>query len=218
MPNTAHSGLTGSNLHEPKGADAAAADTVYKADGAGSGSFTNVNADEVQLTDSGDYFTGTQVEAALQEAGAILAAVDPKFGEMYITGNSTATTISVGATYYQVTSGWAAGVLEDVTFSSDHLVLPADGTYVIFASISFEGATGDTFKFDFHVDTGGGYSPVAKGAIRRKTANADVGAIGIHTYYAGTSGDKIAIFVQNEGSTNNATITDATLSIMRVKA
>lgn len=38
MANVAHSALTGSNLHEPKGADTAAANTVYVFNGAGSGS------------------------------------------------------------------------------------------------------------------------------------------------------------------------------------
>lgn len=36
----AHSALTGSNLHEPKGVASATAGTVYLADGAGSGSWT----------------------------------------------------------------------------------------------------------------------------------------------------------------------------------
>ena len=37
MANVAHATLTGSNLHEPKGAAAAAVDEIYQADGAGSG-------------------------------------------------------------------------------------------------------------------------------------------------------------------------------------
>lgn len=40
----AHADLTGSDLHEPKGAASAAANTVYAASGAGSGSWTKVTA------------------------------------------------------------------------------------------------------------------------------------------------------------------------------
>ena len=40
-----HSSLTGSDLHEPKGVAAAAADTVYIANGAGSGAWTAVTYD-----------------------------------------------------------------------------------------------------------------------------------------------------------------------------
>ena len=39
-----HSSLTGAELHEPKGADAAAANRVYVSDGAGGGSWTTLPA------------------------------------------------------------------------------------------------------------------------------------------------------------------------------
>lgn len=43
MANVAHSALTGSDLHEPKGADSANSGEVYIADGAGSGTWTALN-------------------------------------------------------------------------------------------------------------------------------------------------------------------------------
>lgn len=43
MANVAHSTLTGSELHEPKGAASAALGTVYVADGAGSGNWTSLS-------------------------------------------------------------------------------------------------------------------------------------------------------------------------------
>jgi hypothetical protein len=42
MANVAHASLTGTELHEPKGADTAGLGTVYVADGAGSGNWNNV--------------------------------------------------------------------------------------------------------------------------------------------------------------------------------
>lgn len=39
MPNVAHSGLSDPNIHEPKGCSAAAVDTIYQANGSGSGSW-----------------------------------------------------------------------------------------------------------------------------------------------------------------------------------
>lgn len=44
MANVAHASLTGANLHEPKGADAALTSQVYVSDGAGSGTWTNVSS------------------------------------------------------------------------------------------------------------------------------------------------------------------------------
>lgn len=43
MANVEHSGLTGSDLHEPKGVAAASNNSVYVADGAGSGAQTVIN-------------------------------------------------------------------------------------------------------------------------------------------------------------------------------
>src|SRR6185295_1733140 len=42
MANVSHASLTGSNLHEPKGADTAALGTVYVSNGAGSGTWSSV--------------------------------------------------------------------------------------------------------------------------------------------------------------------------------
>jgi len=44
MANVAHSGLTGSDLHEPKGVAAASANKVYVTNGAGSGTFTAISS------------------------------------------------------------------------------------------------------------------------------------------------------------------------------
>lgn len=49
MP-TLHSTLTGAELHEPKGQSTAAADTVYVADGAGSGVHKKITLDSLDLT------------------------------------------------------------------------------------------------------------------------------------------------------------------------
>lgn len=62
-----HKDLTGSDLHEPKGISGASAGTVYKASGAGSGTWGAVEADEVSIADTNSVFTGTDVEAALSE-------------------------------------------------------------------------------------------------------------------------------------------------------
>jgi hypothetical protein len=50
MANSAHSALTGSDLHEPIGVAAASADTVYVADGAGSGTHQKVAAGQISTT------------------------------------------------------------------------------------------------------------------------------------------------------------------------
>tara|TARA_R110002051_G_scaffold18015_3_gene51987 strand:- start:3280 stop:3783 length:504 start_codon:yes stop_codon:yes gene_type:complete len=47
MPNVNHSALTGTSLHEPKGAAAASNHTTYVSNGSGSGSWQKVDADSI---------------------------------------------------------------------------------------------------------------------------------------------------------------------------
>lgn len=47
MANVAHASLTGASLHEPKGVASAAANTVYVADGAGSGAWEDISTSSV---------------------------------------------------------------------------------------------------------------------------------------------------------------------------
>lgn len=54
MANVSHASLTGVSLHEPKGVATAAANTVYAADGSGSGAWTNMNT----LVTSTNFTTG----------------------------------------------------------------------------------------------------------------------------------------------------------------
>lgn len=58
MANKAHASLTGADLHEPKGADTAASNLVYRTDGVGSGTWTKLDANS--LTGTGNSF-GSQL-------------------------------------------------------------------------------------------------------------------------------------------------------------
>ena len=50
MANVQHSTMTGANLHEPKGVAAASADTVYVADGAGSGTWQKIASGQINTS------------------------------------------------------------------------------------------------------------------------------------------------------------------------
>jgi len=50
MANTGHEALTGTDLHEPKGAAAATADQVYVANGSGSGTWEKITADSIDTS------------------------------------------------------------------------------------------------------------------------------------------------------------------------
>lgn len=64
---TQHSLLTGAELHEPKGVDAATVGTAYIADGLGSGTWKLPEADEVTVNDPQGVFSGGDLETVLYE-------------------------------------------------------------------------------------------------------------------------------------------------------
>lgn len=113
MANVAHATLTGADLHEPKGAAAAAAGTVYISDGAGSGSwgtvasslnFVGMVAPFMTLTAPTGWleFNGAAVSrttyADLWAAVTIQQTGTRSSGSAVITGLSSTTNMKVG--YY----------------------------------------------------------------------------------------------------------------------
>ncbi len=72
-----HKDLTGTDLHEPKGAAAAAANYLYVANGAGSGTWKKIAIDSVDLTsiDSPNAFRLTSILADVSTASFILIPI-----------------------------------------------------------------------------------------------------------------------------------------------
>lgn len=69
-----HSELPDNLLHEPKGASTAAADTVYVADGAGSGSFKKLPVTSLDImVDTVEDLTHTAVDSTVSLDGSTLA-------------------------------------------------------------------------------------------------------------------------------------------------
>lgn len=220
MPDVQHSALTGAEQHEPKGVDSASVDTQYISGGAGSGTWKKAEADNVTVADSGDFFTGTEVEAVLQELGPAIARITPKYGDMHLIANSTATTISSSDTYVKVVAGWNSDHVDGITFSTDELTLDSgsDGLFLVECSLSFTGQTNETFRFEFHKDVGAGDVPFEEGAVSRKTQSADVGSVALQSVVSLDATHSISLYVKNTGATGNPTITDAHLFMYRIKA
>jgi hypothetical protein len=121
MANVAHASLTGSNLHEPKGADTAVSGAVYVADGGGSGAWTTITG----LSFTGmvaDFLTpiapsgwlelngaaiSTTTYAALYTAVTIQQTGTRVNGLAVITGLASTANIKVG--YYVFGTGISSG-------------------------------------------------------------------------------------------------------------
>lgn len=70
-----HQNLTGAALHEPKGVAGASSNTLYHADGSGSGTWKKSEAAQTTVLDTAGYLSASNVEDALSELfeGAYLA-------------------------------------------------------------------------------------------------------------------------------------------------
>ncbi len=130
MPNVAHSALTGSNLHEPKGVASASANTVYVADGAGSGAWTDVNS----VVTSTNFATG-DIKATFRltaDSGWILFGGSIGDASSAATRRANADTVNlftllwnnVSDTYAPVSGGRGASAAADFA-AHKRLTLPA---------------------------------------------------------------------------------------------
>lgn len=104
-----HKDLTGTDLHEPKGAATATHGQLYFADGLGSGTWE-------------DNLHSVHGEMLIQ------ANVTPE-----VTPTAVDPTLATDTDYTKIITGWSAGHADGITFNVDELVVPVDGDYFITA-------------------------------------------------------------------------------------
>lgn len=215
MANVNHASLTGAELHEPKGADAATNGTVYVADGAGSGSWQSIGTSAFtgQIADFAapvaptgwlecDGSTiSTSTYAALFAVMAITSAGTRTSGSAIIT--SIASTSSFKAGYYVFGTGISAGTTISSVDSATQITLSGNasssGTSTIYVS-PFEVGSG-TIKLP-DLTTAGRYR-------RSRTSSTIVGATQADQNQAHTHSLSVSGTTSSDGShTHTATVTD----------
>ena len=104
---TEHNTLTGSDLHEPKGASTATSGSVYVSNGAGSGAWEETIGS----------IHGDAAIIGNATATAVTIAAD--------------STLSTDSDYNKVVAGWSLPYSRGVTLNTDELVISVAGTYLI---------------------------------------------------------------------------------------
>ena len=212
MPDVQHNTLTGADSHEPKGASSASNETVYVADGAGSGAWQNLPASSIDTTGAanGDVFYSDGAGA-----GGWSAAPGGTHGGMSIANNATATTLTNINTYYKVTAGLASEHLSGITFTTDHITVPATGIYKVEISLTVLGQVNDEFHIATSTDgTGAGIIGGAnvhhtKVTTADTTSQYPVTMVYLHNF---TANDDLYLILKDitAGSTT-MTVTDASI-------
>lgn len=121
-----HVNITDPYIHEPKGAAAANSGDIYVADGAGSGSWTAKNT----------LFGGIA------------------YGFMSTYDNATATSIPTATEYEQVAGTFTGITLYQFTFSSNSLVIPVSGVYLVLLNARLTQSGGASQEYELGVSNG----------------------------------------------------------------
>ena len=122
-----HSTLTGSNLHEPKGAASASSGEVYVANGSGSGAWTDRTVGQTYTLTAviADVSTAETVYVPVPYAGTVAKVVTTLEGAI-ATADDTITVTNVGTgsmgTITITQSGSAAGDIDTLTPASNNTV------------------------------------------------------------------------------------------------
>lgn len=214
MANIAHSTLTGSELHEPKGVATAALGTVYVANGAGSGNWQSISTSS---------FTGMVADFAapvaptgwLELDGSVIstATYSALFAVMSITSSGTRTngsavvtsipsTASFKAGYYIFGTGIAAGTTILSVDSATQVTLSGNasssGTSAFFVS-PWAMNTGTVTLPD--VTTAGKFRRSRTSTVHVGTAQSDQNKAHTHT---GTTGTESATHTHSVSGTTGA--------------
>jgi hypothetical protein len=211
MADVQHSAIADPDIHEPKGVAAAAAGKVYVANGTGSGVWGLPLPTGVDSATSGQVLVADGVGSATWQA---VPASDGDYGEMYVQGNATATTITTSSTFVQVSAGATAGQLSGPTHSGGALTLITSAKYLMEASLTLFGiaATTIVWEVDFLVN---GAAFGRKQAVT--TTGTELVPIDIKAISGLLSvGDTIAIGISNTSDTNDPTVVHADLVIRQL--
>lgn len=201
-----HKLITDPDIHEPKGAAAAGARKVYVADGAGSGNWEYVKPEGTTTALAGEVYVADGAGSGSMEypAGKLHA-------EIYITGGTTAQTLSSGSAYARLDPGtaWQQGETNVLTTtpSDGTITLTKAGTYFISFWVNLVTAAiaqGASYNFKYAIN---GTVGTRKFHVHKISNGADslmASATGLVTVAAN---DVLSIHVGGDATSSGTTIT-----------
>lgn len=187
-----HRNLTGASLHEPKGAATAALNTVYTADGAGSGSWLPQKIQGVESATEGQVYVANGTGS-----GSFQTKFDTPVGRSSLANAAIVIPTSAGAihtpaSYVDIQQNFTPMILDGGTTAdgvTKELIIPEDGLYRLTGWISVSSNTANTsLGFDVTIDgvAGTSTSPVARLKVKDAGDISTITGFGIGQFLAGT--------------------------------
>lgn len=216
MTDIAHSALTGSNLHEPKGASSATIGQVYVANGAGSGAWTNISstsftgmiADFVAPVVPTGWLECDGSDVSTTTYAALFAVTSISQSGTRVNGSpiigSLASTTGIKAGYYIFGTGIAAGTTVLTVDSSIQITLSANasstGTSTVYVSPWY--LASGTFRLP-DLTTAGKYRRSRTATVQAGTVQTDQNKAHTHTGVTGTESSNHAHVYSGTTSSEN---------------
>lgn len=218
-----HINIPEGQIHEPKGVTLSAANRVYIANGAGSGSWQQVDADALQGVISNAVAGGLRV--VTDGSGGFTTEPTPasSFGSINLTNNSTVkavtaatdTTLNTPSDFTELDIALEFDNLVNMGSGSNFLSLEASGVYLIdfWANVA---ASTNASKFSLKFVKNGTVFVPRGPKLTLNTAGQfyNMSANGIHQFSAG---DEVKLFIASDKSTN-ITIEDMTFQLVYLGA
>lgn len=149
------------------------------------------------------------------------ASLNFEYGEIYVLGNSTETTIAGAGTFAQfvgfAVNGQSSGAVPDHT--NDHITIGSSGKYLIVCSFHAESvAAGGADTLSIEIRKNNGVTSFSNLHAHRKLAGGggDVASVSISGLADLTAGDTIEVWLTNDDSADDILIADANVSLLRI--
>jgi len=215
---TQHNTITGSDLHEPKGISSAAANKIYVADGAGSGSFKYIDPKGAGTASAGQVYS-----ADGSGSGTFEFPTGKLFAELHITGASTSQTLSSGSAFAQLAPGstWTQGQVKNLATvtgaSAGAITISVTGVYLCSFWASFDTASlaaGLKYNFKFSKD---GSEETRKTTVQKMTASAEKVYVNFSNIINFGSAAALTVEVGGDGTSSGTAITVAEASLSAIR-
>lgn len=211
MANVPHSSMTGADLHEPKGVSTAAAKTVYRANGAGSGSW--VELDETSLQGLG---TGTEGQMVVAKGDGTFEYRSTPHGRVSFINIAAPHTIAYPAAYTKinattVASGSATEFTEGTNARLTYTGTPMRHLHIA-VTFSISQSSGSNRDIRCAVFKNGVLE--ASTEVVQTTSSGFIVSSAIHADFMVSTGDYIEVYVRNDGATGDVRVHNLYMFVM----
>jgi hypothetical protein len=140
------------------------------------------------------------------------------YGELYISANSSATTITTAGTYYQIETNWANTVTAvgcSYNTSVGSITINNPGTYSLEATLSYKGTTGT--QYTYAIFKNGSIQANHVGVVQLASSQTAAGTVTLTGVDVAAANDVYTVWVTSPAtSSTSVTVTSATFSVASV--